>query len=108
MEGRFIAVVIIVTVGKMIMLELLEGMNEEVAAVVVIIIIMMTANTDHLIVETKDAGIIMMMIDIIRIEEIMTEGEEVVATVDDAAVQGEAEVDPCQGAAVDHILAHVM
>ena len=105
MEGRFIAVVIIVTVGKMIMSDLLDGMNE-VVAVVVIIIMMMMATADHIIVETKDAGIIMMMIEIL-IEEIMAEGEEAVATVD-AAVQGEAEVDPCQGAVVDHILAHVM
>lgn len=112
LEGRLIAVGIIITVG-MIMKDLLGGMNEE-AAVVVIIIMMMTA-ADHPIVTVvmRDAAIVAaiggIMIEIM-IAEIIAEGEGVVAIVD-AAVKGEAEaniLDPCREAAVALSLAHVM
>ena len=112
LEGRLIAVGIIITVG-MIMKDLIGGMNEE-AAVVVIIMMMMTA-ADHPIVtvEMRDAAIVAaiggIMIEIM-IAEIIAEGEGVVAIVD-AAVKGEAEaniLDPCREAAVAISLAHVM
>lgn len=113
LEGRLIAVGIIITV-EMIMKDLLGGMNEE-AAVVVIIIMMMTA-ADHPIIVTvvmRDAAIVAaiggIMIEIM-IAEIIAEGEGVVAIVD-AAVKGEAEaniLDPCREAAVALSLAHVM
>jgi len=112
LEGRLIAVGIIITVG-MIMKDLIGGMNEE-AAVVVIIMMMMTA-ADHPIVtvEMRDAAIVAaiggIMIEIM-IAEIIAEGEGVVAIVD-AAVKGEAEaniLDPCREAAVALSLAHVM
>ena len=112
MEGRLIAVGIIITVG-MIMKDLLGGMNEE-AAVVVIIMMMMTA-ADHPIVtvEMRDAAIVAaiggIMIEIM-IAEIIAEGEGVEAIVD-AAVKGEAEaniLDPCREAAVALSPAHVM
>jgi hypothetical protein len=113
--------VIIITVGMMIMEDLLVRMNE--VAVVVVIIMRITAANRHPIVtvETKDAAVVttaMIILGGMTIEligEIMVEGEVVAAIAADAAVNGEVEVEaailgPCPEAALGlaHVTCHIL
>mmetsp|Transcript_11199 Transcript_11199/g.16034 ORF Transcript_11199/g.16034 Transcript_11199/m.16034 type:complete len:110 (-) Transcript_11199:744-1073(-) len=107
LEGQFMAVVIIIAIsGLIIMEDLLGGMIQGVTTAVVMIKIMMMIAADRhpivIIVEMIEGIMIEIMI-----EEMIAEGEEVVATVD-AAVKDGVEADPFREVAVAHRLAHVM